>query len=326
MDVALAPLRKALAVAEPQRGVITGAQLRLVGVSGPETQALLLTGWLRQIRPGAYAIAGRPHSAWEYAVAAGLLAGSEAALSHATAAAIHRFPGVAAGTTPEITVPRARHLRLAGVRVHRVAALPPCDVEQRSGVGVTTPARTVVDLAARLEPAQLARIIDEGSIARAWTIQGLAECASRVGRQGRAGGRVMRAVLADRLDEPDAETALELRMIRVLAPYAPFETQYQVVLDGELFILDIAWPWWRVAAEVDGWWVRARSRNKFDHDSHRTNVLVAHGWKVAHVTSAMDDARVLQDVGRLLPRPVLLGQKSSPRSGGAPHFAAGWGR
>jgi hypothetical protein len=115
-------------------------------------------------------------------------------------------------------------------------------------------------------------------------------------------------------------------MIRVLAPYAPFETQYQVVLDGELFILDIAWPWWRVAAEVDGWWVRARSRSKLDHDSHKTNVLVAHDWKVAHVTSAMDDARVVRDVGRLLPHPALFGRNSALRAGRAPHFATGSGR
>jgi hypothetical protein len=193
-------------------------------------------------------------------------------------------------------------------------------------VGVTTPARTVIDLAGRLEPAQLARIIDEGSIERAWTINELAECASRLARQGRAGGRAMRAVLTDRLDEPSAQSALELRMIRLLAPYAPFETQYQVVLDGEVFILDIAWPWWRVAAEVDGWWVRARSRSKLDHDSHKTNVLAAHDWKVAHLTSAMDAARVLQDVGRLLPGAALSGGASSLRVGRAPHFAKVFGR
>jgi hypothetical protein len=182
-----------------------------------------------------------------------------------------------------------------------------------------------VDLAARLEPAQLARIIDEGNIERAWTIKELTECASRLARQGRAGGRAMRAVLADRLEEPSAESALELRMIRVLAPYAPFETQYQLVLDGELFILDIAWPWWRVAAEVDGWWVRARSRSKLDHDSHKTNLLVAHGWKVVHLTSAMDHHTVLRDVGRLLPIPAISGGGSSLRAGGAPRFARGLG-
>ncbi|HEY3810105.1 MAG TPA: hypothetical protein VGL49_01630 [Acidimicrobiales bacterium] len=108
-------------------------------------------------------------------------------------------------------------------------------------------------------------------------------------------------MLAERLDEPRAESVLELRMIRALAPYAPFETQYQVILDGEVLVLDIAWPWWQVAAEVDGWWARSQSRRKLDRDSHRTNLLAAHGWKVAHLTSAMGDETVLRDVGRLLP-------------------------
>ena len=64
---------------------------------------------------------------------------------------------------------------------------------------------------------------------------------------------------------------LELRMIRILAPFAPFETQYELVLDGQLLRLDIAWPWWRVAAEVDGWGVRGNrnSRTKFVADRHR---------------------------------------------------------
>jgi hypothetical protein len=31
------------------------------------------------------------------------------------------------------------------------------------------------------------------------------------------------------------------------------------------------------------------------------NLLEAHGWRVAHLVSAMDDFTVLRDVGRLLP-------------------------
>ena len=94
---------------------------------------------------------------------------------------------------------------------------------------------------------------------------------------------------------------LELRMIRILAPYGPFETQYQLVLDGRVLVLDIAWPWWRVAAEVDGWGAHGRSWSKFVDDRSRMNLLEAHGWRVAHLTAAMDKATVLRDVGRLLP-------------------------
>jgi very-short-patch-repair endonuclease len=180
---------------------------------------------------------------------------------------------------------------------------------ERRGIGVTTPCRTLVDLARRLDPELLARVIDDGSIARLWTIEELADCAKRVGCQGRPGGRVLQVVLSSPVDEPTADSTLELRMIRVLKPFGPFETQYQVVIDGEVFILDIAWPWWRVGVEVDGWWSRRQSRRKLDEDDHKTNALIANGWRILRVTATMSDATVLRDVGRLVPRPgVALGQ------------------
>ena len=290
-----------LAVAERQRGVIIRPQLRAAGVSWKVECQLVSDGWLRPVGDAGYAIAGRPPSTWEHAVAIGLRGGPGSALSHSTAAGIHRFAGVAVTREPEIIIPSPHHPRLPGARVHRVAALSACDVEQRSGVGVTTPSRTVVDLAGRLGAPLLERIVDEGSIARLWTFDELAACAARLGGQGRAGSRVLRSLLAERVDEPGADSGLEMRMIRVLAPFAPFETQYQLVLEGEVFILDIAWPCWKVGAEVDGWRDRSRSRSKLDQDSHKINVLTAYHWQVAHLTSTMSDAAVLRDVGRLLP-------------------------
>jgi hypothetical protein len=294
-------LRAALALAERQHGVIIRAQLHRIGWSAVTIRKLGRDGWLREVRPGAYAVAGRPPSTWEQAMAVALLVGPHAALSHLTAASIHGVPGLAPSTVCEISVPSGRHPRLPGVKVHRTSLLDSCDLDDRRGVRVTTPARTLVDLAGRLEPRLLARVIDEGSVSRLWSMDELAACAARLRKQGRPGSRVLKTMLADRQEEPPAQSALELRMIRVLAPFGPFETQFQVVLENEVFLLDVAWPWWRVGAEVDGWWVRARSRRKLDQDSHKTNMLVAHGWKVAHLTSAMSDTAVLRDVGRLLP-------------------------
>lgn len=280
--------------------MVTAAQLRQSGLSSKVERRLTLDHVLRVVRPGVYAIAGRP-SRWEQAVAIGLLGGPGSALSHGTAAAIHRLPGLLAPTRPEISVPASRNPRWPEAVVHRVAHLDACDIVQRSGVGVTTPHRTIVDLAMRLQPDLLARVIDEGTIARRWTVAELLACTDRLSGPGRHGVQTLRRLLAARASEPRAESHLELRMIRILAPYAPFETQFELVLEGRLMRLDIAWPWWRVAAEVDGWGVRSRSRTKFDEDRYRMNLLEAHHWRVAHLTSAMAPAAVLRDVGRLLP-------------------------
>jgi hypothetical protein len=296
-----------LALAERQRGVLLREQLRAGDISWKVERTLVADGVLREIRSGAYAVGGRHASEWENAVAAALLCGPKAALSHSTAAAIHRFPGLASTRKPEVTVPRFLNPRLPGVTIHRVSSIPAMDVGHMNGTGVTTASRTLVDLAGRLNRQLLAQIIDEGTIARLRTIEELADCASRLGGQGRAGGRLLRGLLTERIDEPTAHSMLELRMIRTLAPFAPFDTQYHLVLDGELFILDIAWPWWKVGAEVDGWWSRSKSRVKLDQDSHKTNMLAAHGWKVAHLTSTMSQTTVLGDVGRLLPGRALPG-------------------
>jgi hypothetical protein len=189
--------------------------------------------------------------------------------------------------------------------LHRVERLDGRDVEIRRGLRVTTPARTLVDLVSRLDAPLLARVLDEGSIAGRWKLEDIEAAALRAGSRGRPGMTMLQAALGLRVGEPPGESMLELRMIRALAPFAPFETQYHLVLGGELLILDIAWPPWRVAAEVDGWWARAHSRATFDRMLHRNNLLVAHGWRVVHLTSTMDNASVRRDVARLLPPDLI---------------------
>jgi hypothetical protein len=93
-------------------------------------------------------------------------------------------------------------------------------------------------------------------------------------------------------------------VITALAPLRPFEVHFHVTLGGELISLDVAWPWWKAGIEADGWAVRRRSRRKFDRGSHRANVLLLHGWRVLHVTSAMSDEHILGQAARLLPREI----------------------
>src|SRR5690242_19883653 len=93
------------AVAARQRGVIVSAQLRAAGVSSRVERRLAEDGYLRLIRPGAYAVAGCPTSRWETAIAAALLCGPAAVLSHSTAAAIHRLPELLPDPLPEVSVP-----------------------------------------------------------------------------------------------------------------------------------------------------------------------------------------------------------------------------
>ncbi len=303
-------------LAEAQRGVVIRRQLRSLGVSPSVEARMVATGWLRQIRPRAYAIAGRSPSGWDDAVAASFLAGPGAALSHATAAAIHGLPGLAAPTVPELSVPLPRHPRVAGVVLHRVGCLDPPDIDRRGGVVLTSRVRTVCDLANRLNPALLARVVDEGCVSGWWTPEELADCVNRTGRRGRPGSQTLSDVLRMRTGEPAVESMLELRAVRALAPFGPFVTQFQLVLEGEVLVLDIAWPAWKVGVEVDGWSVRSKSFGKFTHGRHRDNLLLAHGWRVAHLTAAMDDTTMRRDVLRLFPPEISRVLAAMPVSDG----------
>jgi very-short-patch-repair endonuclease len=89
-----------------------------------------------------------------------LACGPDAALSHRSAAAlwqiVPRWP-----STPEVTAP-SKH-RLEGIHVHRS---PHIDATSHYGIRVTTPLRTLVDLADILPPKQLTRALNEAQVHR----------------------------------------------------------------------------------------------------------------------------------------------------------------
>jgi very-short-patch-repair endonuclease len=93
-------------------------------------------------------------------MAAVLGCGSQAVLSHASAAAlwqIRRHEGPPA----EVSVPAHVVRRRPGIALHRPAKLAAGDVTRRRGIPVTTPVRTLIDLATRLNLGQLETAINE---------------------------------------------------------------------------------------------------------------------------------------------------------------------
>lgn len=286
-------------LAERQYGLFSSTQASLNGVSNDVLLSACRRGWLYRARRGVYGFAGNPRSIWVPAVAAGLAGGSCATLSHSTAAAIYGF-GRADPAIPELTVPNTQRRCLEGVILHRAGPLDPTDRRQKHGVGVTSPARTVVDLATFLEAPALERVLDDGAIRRLYTYSEVAASLFRASH--RSGAPTLRELLRHRVGEPIPDSFLERRIFDVLAPYRPFEVHFQVVSRGRVMILDAAWPAWKVGAEIDGRTQRALSRKEFDRERARGNVLVADGWRVAHLTSTMSDGDILLSVGWLLPQ------------------------
>jgi very-short-patch-repair endonuclease len=106
-------------------------------------------------------------------MAAVLACGPDAALSHGSAAALWRIIPRWPATT-HVTSPFDR--RHPGIRVHRS---PHAETTIHYGIRVTTPARTLVDLADVLPPKRLTRALNEAQVQRLTTPQELTTLLTR---------------------------------------------------------------------------------------------------------------------------------------------------
>jgi predicted transcriptional regulator of viral defense system len=133
------------ALADRQHGRVARWQLDAF-MSRGAIEHRLLTGRLRRVRRGVYAVgyvSDTREARWMTAV---LAAGPGSVLSHRSAAAMWSLRR----TNPawgEVTV--VQRTRCGGVRVHH-ALLPPDEITTRNGIPVTTVPRTILDLAAVL--------------------------------------------------------------------------------------------------------------------------------------------------------------------------------
>jgi very-short-patch-repair endonuclease len=153
-DVAAADL------AARQHGVVARAQLLALGLDAGAITYRVKARRLHPVHRGVYAVGHRPPSPLARAMAAVLACGPDALLSHRSAGALWRI----LPTWPvrsDVTAPTSR--RHPGIHVHRS---PHAETTIHYGIHVTTPARTLVDLADVLPPKQRTRALNEAQVQR----------------------------------------------------------------------------------------------------------------------------------------------------------------
>ena len=194
-------------------------------------------------------------------MAAVLAAGREAVLSHVSAAALLGLRS-SAGPTADVTVRRELRPR-PGLCFH-YCRLPADEITVEDGIPVTTPARTLFDLAGVVPLAQLQRAVKEAEVKRLWDPLSLPELLDR--HPGRPGAAAIRAVIETPgrgVTRNDVEDALAALVRRARLPHPLFNTPLKL---GSRFVEpDCMWPAQRVIVEVDGYETHG-TRDSFDGD------------------------------------------------------------
>jgi hypothetical protein len=183
-------------VACAQHGVFSRTQAIECGLTRAQIDRRVRAGvWLR-VLPRVFRNAAAPLTPLARLWSCVLWAGPGCALSHCTAALVWRLDGVSARAETEIIVPARRAPSVRGVVVHRAAQLDDRDVHTVARLPVTSPVRTLIDLAAVLDDAALTAALRSASARRVVTAAAVARRLDEMGRSGRPGVSRLRGVLA----------------------------------------------------------------------------------------------------------------------------------
>jgi very-short-patch-repair endonuclease len=193
----------------------------------------------------------------------------------------------------EIVVTRDRRLRTTKLTVHRTTDLPRNDRTRRAGITLTTPARTLIDLAGVVDAEVLETAVECALHRRLVGEQYLRRRLGDLSGKGRLGIALLREILDGR-DDAALESRLEVKVWRLLARSGlpkPVR-QHPVEIDGQRYRLDFAWPSFRVAVEADGF-ATHNGRRSFNADRRRMAMLATAGWRIVPVT--WEDAKARPD-------------------------------
>lgn len=268
------------AIAERQRGRVSRRQLLAAGLSRGVIDRLVGRQLLFPVQRGVFAVGHPGPVELGDATAALLAAGPGAVLSHHTAAVLWGTRPTDSGDGQiHVTVPEASSTRADGFRLHRARSLTNRDIQVRQRLPVTSPARTLLDLAPILTPRQLELAFDRALVARIMRADDLAELLFR--GKGKHGTPALSALLerqhGSTLTRSQAEE-LFLELIRSAQLPTP-----RINARQSGYEVDFLWTEQRVVIEIDGYRFHS-TRRAFEHDHRKDRDLRAAGLTVLRFT------------------------------------------
>lgn len=238
-------------------------------------------GRLHEYLRGVYVVGARRISRRGRWMAAVLAAGEGALLSHRSAGRLWRLIPPAAERM-DVTCPPGRVIRRKGIVSHEAGV---ADDERTvvDGIPVTSPFRTIFDLAAVLDLRALERVLHEAEVRGLRDRVSLPMLLERY--PGRRGTRRLREVLRAKRPVGITRNEFEEAFVALVDAHGLPRPRMNadLALRGRFFEIDALWEAQRVALELDSRAVHATPRN-FESDRQRDRILIAEGWRTMRIT------------------------------------------
>lgn len=270
-----------LELSSRQYGLFSRAQAAGLGIDEWTLVRALRSERLTHEAEGVYGLPGWPESWWREVWRAFLATGPDAVVSHETAAAIHRLTNFPRGRIVLTTAHGDHHWHgLADMR--QSTDLKPEHVLFRDGLPVTTPVRTLFDLAAVAGRERLALAVEDAHITGQCRLEHLIALYDELRRPGKHGMKKLGRILAERgPGYVPPESALERLLLKVLRTAGLPKPRLQAQLPWRATLpsrCDAIYEDRRIILEADGrrWHTRV---DQMANDRRRDREALNHGWR-----------------------------------------------
>lgn len=253
-----------------QRARVSRGQLLRAGVSRSAIARRVQNTRLVAVHAGVYAAPHTEDLPLATETAALLASGEAAALSNHSGSTLWGLrPGTARPVHVTIPADRARRAH-AGIRVHRSRILTATDVRIHQGLPVTSPAWTLLDVAAGLPDRDVERLLAEAMFVKRLVTRHEIEQILR--RAGAHPGRARLARVAGSHTPPaDTDSPPEEELLTLLRAAGLPEPRLRVWMIG--YCVDMYWPGPRLAVEVDAYGTHG-APERFEADRRKDSKLM----------------------------------------------------
>ena len=282
-----------------QYGLVSSAQLAAAGVGPNAISAWASSGRLHRIHRGVYAVGHRALSREAHLLAAVLAVGRGAAVSHRSAGAVWdllRDRGNRHRRVVDVITPR-RVSRRPGITPHFAPRLHSRELMHWDRIPITTPARTLLDLAASLSEDRLRRVVRQAQADRLVVQYDLEEQLARVSAHT-PGARRLAAVVAP--GPTPTRSVMEDRMLDLLQRrgFPRPQPNVRIALPDRTVEVDFLYADRRLVLETDGDRFHG-TRLAREADAARQAALETAGYRVVRLNWQQVDSEQDQTAARL---------------------------